>query len=456
MPDLFEQYLHEAASQVRWKQVRPALKRELEDHLAEQKAAYIDAGMTEADAEAEAVRQMGDPVLVGQALDRAHRPRPQWGLMALTLALFLAGALVRLYLRTGFFSADAIAEQLPKMTAAAAVGLAALFGGYFLDISTVGKHAGRIYWGVIAVSLLLLWRSVRFAGVPYYLGHLTAVYPVAYALAVYALRGRGRTGYVLSLLAGVPLAWLCLEAVNLPSLVILLVTGAALMIVSARRDWFRIGSRWTVWITAALAALCAVCVLYFLHQTGLLDTALHPERDPYGRGYTAVSVREMVRASRWWGMGMEYQIPRFLASELAGDFFPLNILVLLGGLPLILLCTALAVLLAWGAAKALRQENALGRLVSAAVVLTLGQQFLWSLLSNLGFILFASSMPLVVGFINSALDMAMLGLLFSCFRCEAMPEAERRIPGKNRPAASRVRWDDGVLTVDLRRTDTVT
>ena len=454
MPDRFGEYLSEAAAQIRWRQARSALTRELADHLAEQKEANLAAGMEDEAAETEAVRQMGDPVLVGQALDRVHRPKPQWGLLTLTLALFLAGALLRFYLRTGFFSEDAVAEQLPKISAAAIVGLAALFGGYLLDISFVGKHAVRIYLSVLAISFLLLWRSARIGGVPYYLGQLTAVYPVVYAMVVYALRGRGWAGYVLSLLAGVPLAWLSLAAVNIPSLVVLLATGVVLMLLCSRRGWFHTGSRGTVWVTAALAVLCAGCVLYFLWQTGVLDTALHPERDPHGMGYTGVAVRDMVRASRWWGHGEEIPVPRFLVMELSGDFFPLNILYLLGRWPLLLLNAALAALLVWGLAKAIRQESFLGRIVSLAVVLAIGQQFLWGLLSNLGFILFSTSMPLVTGHINSALDMAMLGLLLSCFRCETLPETDARHAKRDRAASPRIRWDDGILTINLRLTDT--
>lgn len=455
MPDRFGRYLDDAAAQIRWKQARPALTRELADHLAEQKAAYLEAGMEEEAAEAEAVRQMGDPVLVGQALDRAHRPRPQWGLLALTLALFLAGSLLRMYLRTGFWSADAVADTLPKMTAAALVGVAALLIGYFTDISFVGKHAGWIYLGTIAVSLLLLWRSARLGGVPYHLGQLMPVYPTVYALAVYALRGRGRTGYALSLLAGVPLAYLALMAVDLPALVVLLAAGAVLLLMCARRDWFRIGARWPLRLTAALAALCAVCVLCVLWQSGALETALHPERDPQGTGYIALSVREMAQASRWWGRGAEVDVPRGLTILLSADLFPLNILYLLGRGPFLLLCAALAALLAWGTAKALRQENVLGRLVSVSVVLTLGLQLLWSVSANLGVLLFETPMPLVTGLINSALDMALLGLLLSCFRCEALPETALRPARRGSPSAPRIRWDDGVLTIDLRSTDTL-
>ena len=451
MPDPFSQYLDEAAAQIRWQAARPALTGELEDHLTEQKEAYLAEGLDAETAEAETVRQMGDPVTVGQALDRVHRPRPQWRLLALTLAVFLAGSLLRLYLRTGFFQADVAAYYLPKALLAALFSLAALFGGYFLDISFAGRHAGKLYGGVLALSLLLLWRSPLPGGKPYYLGYLTLVYPAVYALAVYALRGRGRAGYALSLLAGAPLAFFSLWAVNIPSLVVLLVTGAVLLLMCVRRDWFRIPGCWPVWVTAALTALCAGSLLYFLWKTGVLDTALRPERDPYGRGYTAVNVRAMVQASRWWGQGAQIQIPLGLETLMQEDYYPLNVLYLLGWGPFLLLCAAVAGLLAWGTAKALRLENALGRLLSLAVVLTLDQQLLWSLLTNLGFILFETPMPLVTGLINSALDMALLGLMLSCFRCGALPEPMRPAALRGGTPTPRVRWDDGLLTIDLRR-----
>ena len=41
---------------------------------------------------------MGDPVSVGTELDRLHRPRPQWGLLGLTIALACVGALLRVWL----------------------------------------------------------------------------------------------------------------------------------------------------------------------------------------------------------------------------------------------------------------------------------------------------------------------------------------------------------------------
>ena len=58
MAERIERYLETAGAQVRWKRVRPALKRELRTHLEEQTEAYLAEGMNEDAAEAEDVRQI--------------------------------------------------------------------------------------------------------------------------------------------------------------------------------------------------------------------------------------------------------------------------------------------------------------------------------------------------------------------------------------------------------------
>ena len=92
MPDRIEAFIGAVAAEIRWKKARPVLTEEIRTHLLDQRDAYAAQGMTEDAAQAEAVRQMGDPVALGTDLDRIHRPRPQWGLLALALALVaLAG-----------------------------------------------------------------------------------------------------------------------------------------------------------------------------------------------------------------------------------------------------------------------------------------------------------------------------------------------------------------------------
>lgn len=77
--DAFHRYAEKVCEQIRWKKAHPAVAQEIEDHLTDQKNAYLAAGDSESIAEEKALLQMGDPVSVGAALDQTHKPAPQWG-----------------------------------------------------------------------------------------------------------------------------------------------------------------------------------------------------------------------------------------------------------------------------------------------------------------------------------------------------------------------------------------
>ena len=78
-----EEYLRILAEQIRCKQARTQVTQEIRSHIEEQEEFYISEGLAREEAEAEAVKEMGDPVEAGAALDLVHRPRMTWGWIAL-------------------------------------------------------------------------------------------------------------------------------------------------------------------------------------------------------------------------------------------------------------------------------------------------------------------------------------------------------------------------------------
>ena len=96
MAERIEQYLDTVGAQVRWKRVRPALTQELRTHLEEQAEAYRAEGLPAAEAEAEAVLQMGDAEQIGLALDAVHRPKRQTAILSLAGICILLGAIFRI------------------------------------------------------------------------------------------------------------------------------------------------------------------------------------------------------------------------------------------------------------------------------------------------------------------------------------------------------------------------
>ena len=441
MPETIQAYLEAVREQIRWKRARPVLIRELGQHLEDQRDAFVQEGKSPEEAERLAVEDMGDPVAVGTELDRVHRPRPQWGLLGLTFALAVIGAVLRVkFLQASPYPSDE--QVLVKALASLAtlgLGTAAMLGMYFLDVSRLVRHARAVYIAALAGGIATL--SITTAqGVAYYTQYILLFYPIAYAFWLYTWRDNGWKGVFLSILGGVPLALVCSVVPSMTGLSMLFLSGLALTLWAAGRDWFGVG-RWK--------GVCAVLVLSFgglavLLFKGYLNSfflrlmiALRPELEKEHRGYmgwmlktfwedvpplrrvSGEAAMSVNAGARVFGGGIEMR-----PIDFSHDFLPASMAVAWGWVPLLLLVAALAGLLLWLLVKGLRQSYLPGRLAVLAVVLTLGLETLFSTALNLGFLLFSASMPLVVGNLQTVADMALIGLALSVFRGDSIAREE--------------------------------
>lgn len=100
-----EEYLTILTDQIRCRMAREDVRKELLCHIEDQKAAFLSEGMEAAEAEEAAVREMGDPVETGNELDRIHRPKMAWGMIALIAVLSIVGYLVQYLLQEKWIAA---------------------------------------------------------------------------------------------------------------------------------------------------------------------------------------------------------------------------------------------------------------------------------------------------------------------------------------------------------------
>lgn len=421
-PDTIRGYLDAVAEQIRWRRARPVVTWELERHLEDQRDAFAAEGHE--DAEAMAVAEMGDPVSVGAELDRMHRPKPQWGLLALAILLALAGTALRVWLTADW---DAYYLDISPYRAGLAflLGCGALLAGYFLDYGWLGRRGGWVYLGTLIVSFLLLVVPQRMPnGVHYYLRCTVLLYPLAYAFWVYACRKKGWPG-LLAAMAGIfPLLWFCQYAPSLFGAYLLLSTGAVLLLTAARYDWFGIGRWETLWVTAVCAGAAGIAAVLYLFQGAYtsyrLAAAFHPDQFLDGAGYHAFQIRSAVSGAKWLGQGSWSQTepyPLTVAGS-SGDTFLTTLIYRLGWLPFLLVVLAFAALAVWILLRCLRQSSQLGKAVVLAALLPLCLQALFSITWNLGFTLLSSPFPLITSNINTVLAMFLIGLCLSVFREE--------------------------------------
>lgn len=423
-PDTIRGYLDAVAEQIRWRRARPVVTWELERHLEDQRDAFAAEGHE--DAEAMAVAEMGDPVSVGAELDRMHRPKPQWGLLALAILLALAGTVLRVWL-TADWDAYYMAINPYRAGLAFLLGSGALLVGYFLDYGWLGRRGGWVYLGTLIVSFLLLVASPKtLSGVRYYLRYAILLYPLAYALWVYACRKKGLLG-LLAAMAGVfPLLCFCPYAPSTLGAFLLLSTGTLVLLIAAWQDWFGMGRRKTLWVTAACTGAAGISGIRYIFRNAYTSTrlaaALHPEQFLDGAGYHTFQIRSAVSGAKWLGEGIWNSADsRPYALSVPGsdtDNFLTTLIHRLGWLPFLLVVLAFAALAVWILLRCLRQSSQLGKAVVLAALLPLCLQALFSIAWNLGLTLLCSPFPLITSNINTVLAMFLIGLCLSVFREE--------------------------------------
>lgn len=91
MADEKRNFLDTVKEQIAYRPLRRMLSQELEAHIQDRTDAYREQGLLPEEAEARAVRDMGDPVIVGTKLNAVHQIRRAPVFMALTLALLFSG-----------------------------------------------------------------------------------------------------------------------------------------------------------------------------------------------------------------------------------------------------------------------------------------------------------------------------------------------------------------------------
>lgn len=426
-----QNYLETVSEQIRWKRARSVVVPELKQHLEDQRDAFIAEGRQ--DAEELAVEEMGDPVTVGTELDAIHRPRPQWGLLVLTMLLALCGALLQIWLTAPWSYCYKDADPFHTLTAFV-LGCGILLLCYFLDYTWLSRHGRAIYLCTVAASLLALLVSPRPQSASLYAIYLTLCYPVVYALWLYTCRRKGWTGLLLAVAGGIPLAAMCMLVPRTSSLLTLLLTGFVLLMAAGWKDWFGIGRRKTmvfVLLCGAILVFSALLVLGpSLFANGRLAAALHPELDPSGAGYQANIIRKVLDVSQWLGQGTwstDISVRPFETTvpSCSTDAFLTAIIYKLGWGPFLAIILAFAVLAAWLLRRCLKHKSQLGSAVSLAVVMVLCSQALYNVVWNLGYPLFAAEFPLIIGNTNTIINMGLIGLALSVFRGERIARDDR-------------------------------
>lgn len=467
--DAFHRYAEKVCEQIRWKKAHPAVAQEIEDHLTDQKNAYLAAGDSESIAEEKALLQMGDPISVGTALDQTHKPAPQWGIIGLVLLLFVLGGIIQvLLLKTIPAGNDALATRSAQVLFIfLPLSLATFVGMYFLDFSFFGKHPYVLPLGLLMVDLAAHLFGVFYGGKRWLiLGSfalsplaLSLLFPLAFCGLFYRLRSQGRKGYLIS---GVLAAVFCLflsYCHTFSGVLTFVFSAGILMLIAAKKEWFGKKNQTILLLLFLLVVVCLIVLLMFYapfrYQFAFrARTIFLPNSDVAGDGYVPAQLRAAISHSVFLGKGKDIvgispiliEIPGMLRSDYLLTYLTYHYgWAVSGGLVLLL-----AVFLGLGFRKALKQKSIFGQMVSLTILCTFMAEILLYILANLGLWLIAPiALPfLSYGTMQLLFNMALAGVLLSVFRTGEV--YRDTAPHPIFSDSKFIQWADGKLTISFK------
>lgn len=416
-----EAYIEEVCDQIRWRKMHAHIAEELADHIEDQKMAFIKAGQGNEEAEKNAIATMGDPVTVGQQLDRVHRPQPEWRILAL-MGIFIAISILSQYIislnasRSPFGKPDILIDYLKILPLG--IGLLALV--YFTDYSIIGRYPKRLYGMVLLVCVgLCSINSLRLHGSFQHVFYFALLLMVLYAGLVYDFRTKGYKGIFSCGIAGVMTNILFVYVNSLLAARLFTSTGVILLTVAIVKGWYQVDKKKAL----ALVWLPIVALVGMIFSIGgqRVRSGFVLEDDSV-YSWIRLQVRTILSQAQWIGQG---EMPDHITGTIEralplwyGDYSLTYFIHEFGwvvGISVILLVSSLLMRMFLAVYN---QTSVLGYLVSLSVTLTIGIECVKFLLLNLG-ISQSGSCPLPLlssGRVSFLVNMILFGLLLSAYR----------------------------------------
>jgi len=300
-----ERFLADVTRQIRSKEARIHVEKEFNYHLKETKKCWLDKGMTDIEAEEKAVKQMGDPHKLGVKMDKLHRPRVDWLLLSLLVAVMALGILPILAM-----DPEAYGEMrdsfIQKKSIFGLAGLALAVGIMFFDYRKLQKWGWAFFLMGTAILYGLRWFPSTFSnGEPNFyipgLGALNcwAALPFFFLAWAQFFQDKRIKAWQLCLLFGYSL-YLFLMIPNLS------ITFIYVMMVMIMLWWSRLSKKIAFFITAGISTtgIAGVAVLLLTakdYQTERIQAYLNPDKYATGAGFMYGQLKERMTEASWFG-----------------------------------------------------------------------------------------------------------------------------------------------------------
>ena len=299
-----ERFLAVVTGQIRSKEARIHIEKELDYHMKETKKYWMDKGMTEIEAEEKAVKQMGDPQKLGVKMNKLHRPKADWLLLSLLASVMVLGILPILALEESY--GEERDSFLQNKIIFGLAGLVLAIGIMFFDYRKLQKWGWVFFLIGAAILSALRWFPNTFInGEPSFyipgLGALNcwAALPFFFLAWAQFFRDKRIKAWKLILLFIYSLYLFLM----IPNLSITFIYGMMVMIMLW---WSHLSKKMAFFITAGIGTtgIAGVTVLLLTaknYQTERIQAFLNPDKYATGAGFMYGQLKERMTEASWFG-----------------------------------------------------------------------------------------------------------------------------------------------------------
>lgn len=428
---LVVRYLEQVCGMVKAKEVHEDIKLEMLSHLEELVEDRAGVGsVSEEEAIADAIRQMGDPELIGKQLHAAHKPKTDW-MMLIMLALLIGIGLIAV-IAVQWVGSDRLgAHYMVKKIVYVGIGLAAMTGLYFMDYRKLQRYSWHLYGATIVLMVAAkltgptINGSAEWLKVGSLIFNVFAVSPYLFMIAYAGIcnkaqgmneRGTVRKAQMLlkEIAAFIVLpAYLYLSSSSLLYFSIYYVGLLAILLASKK---YKLAASGLALKAAGIMAVIFGGFSNYQHVWYRLAGFVTRNSDSIYQTQRSV---EAIQGGGMWGQGLGAVYDRlpFYNSEMLYSYLVYTLGWVFGCITIVL-CLAFVVRLT---GMALKLRDTYARTMVVGIVVVFGIQFAWNLLMSFGLMPISSTtLPFVSWSSYTIVELAVVGLLLSAYRRKDM------------------------------------
>ncbi|MFD0589649.1 FtsW/RodA/SpoVE family cell cycle protein [Paenibacillus sp. GCM10027627] len=421
-------YLNEVCAQVKAKDVHEDIRLEMLNHLEELTEELIeDRGLSEKEAVIASLKQMGDAGPVGKSLHEAHKPKPEWTVIAIVTGMIVIALLSLIALPASSLSTKPFAPKLIY----GIVGIAFMSIMYFANYKKLLYLSWPLYGATIGFMIWAYLNPHRGDGTGHWF-YINESFPFdIYSLSPYLLilafagilhaqknKSYSSNPYLKLLLRGVfairnlffmaivPM-FLYFQTPDFDGLIFFIIGFLILLIISGRKG-----------LAAAICAVVPISVLFDDYDKHQLIYGLQRLWEGRNSPLAAHSL-ETIREGGLWGNGVGLALDRLplIETEMLFSYLVYSFGWFLGAA--IALAAFMFILRIIRMALQVQDEYGKWLLIGISTIFAL--KLLWNLLMCLGISPFiAVSLPLLQWGSSSVVEFALVGLMLSVHRRKDM------------------------------------